>query len=355
MLTYRPFTVEPTLRPECVLDVDKNAEGPAPQVATFTEKFDMAGEEMSKDEGHVHEITAADQDVGMREPIIELPATEEQKPLVTEPETQPEHLVQVEEAAEEAEEPIEVQPPAPPEQLLEAAEEEEKEEVEPSPPVAPTTEETPAAPDAMEREKTPSPVPEEEEKQGVEGLKEHSTLKREAPPETPKSEPRAKRKKVPSPQEQGESPFMVAIKEIPSGSTRTFAEVASAAEKPNASSTVGKLIKGLNLPGENTIPWWRVVGNDGRLRTGEEGVEQLTKLREEGARPKDGETVLEWASRVAADVVGCYGYGTQKCVFAEHTDPTVDKFNSKRVEKFASVTQAEERGWVLLADQEIEE
>lgn len=143
------------------------------------------------------------------------------------------------------------------------------------------------------------------------------------------------------------------IKAIPAGQTRTYSEIAFLAGYLRNAPAVGKIIRRLNLPSETSIPWHRVVGQDGRLRL-KEGEEQLRRLIAEGARPREEESIGAWMERVGKKVVGVYAVGSQKMVFTDTVEKLGEKMNWKKVEGFDSVGQAEERGWVRMATQMME-
>lgn len=171
------------------------------------------------------------------------------------------------------------------------------------------------------------------------------------PPTAPAARAEAQPAPSPSPSPILDQPTAIieSIKSVPAGETRTYSEVAFIAGFPRAATTVGKIIRGLNLTEETFIPWHRVVSQDGKLRAKSEGEEQLRRLIEEGARPREEESIEGWLERVGKKVVGVYGVGPQKMVFTDNMEELGEKVSKKKVEGFSSVEQAEERGWVRMA------
>jgi methylated-DNA-protein-cysteine methyltransferase related protein len=60
-----------------------------------------------------------------------------------------------------------------------------------------------------------------------------------------------------------EDATLAVIRSIPSGAAMTYGEVAAEAGHPGAARAVGRL---LAHTGED-LPWWRVVGSGGRIRS----------------------------------------------------------------------------------------
>lgn len=67
------------------------------------------------------------------------------------------------------------------------------------------------------------------------------------------------------------------IRSIPPGEVMSYGEVAEAAGHPGAARAVGTLLRFTT----EDLPWWRVVGWDGRLRAPDPD-EQAARLRAEG-------------------------------------------------------------------------
>jgi alkylated DNA nucleotide flippase Atl1 len=85
--------------------------------------------------------------------------------------------------------------------------------------------------------------------------------------------------------------YFAAVRAIPKGETRTYAEVAQAAGKPpGCSRMVGKALRTLDIQ-RTKVPWWRVVTADGAMHAAGPHLApiQLQHLRNEGARPEAGE------------------------------------------------------------------
>jgi len=235
--------------------------------------------------------------------------------------------------------------------------EEEKEQLAPS-----AAAETPMATEArvpvtvtpLKREAHEAPAPEPQQQQEQEQEQEEEA-QQQPPPEKrqkllPEEEPAAPAP-APSPIPDQTVAILESIKTIPAGQTRTYSEVAFLAGYPSNASAVGKIIRGLNLPSEASIPWHRVVGQDGRLRLNDEGEVQLSRLVDEGARPREEESIGAWMERAGKKVVGVYAMGSQKMVFTDTVEELAEKVNRKKVEGFDGVEQAEERGWVRMATQ----
>jgi methylated-DNA-protein-cysteine methyltransferase-like protein len=69
-----------------------------------------------------------------------------------------------------------------------------------------------------------------------------------------------------------------AVRAIPRGEVRSYAQVALYAGRPGAARGVGRELKTL----EN-VPWWRVIRADGTLAPAV-AVEQVRRLKAEGVR-----------------------------------------------------------------------
>lgn len=74
---------------------------------------------------------------------------------------------------------------------------------------------------------------------------------------------------------------------IPPGRVATYGQVAGAAGLPGRARLVGRALK--SLPDHSPVPWYRVVGTGGRIRT-EPGPDgeflQALLLRDEGVEVK---------------------------------------------------------------------
>ena len=69
-----------------------------------------------------------------------------------------------------------------------------------------------------------------------------------------------------------------AVRAIPRGEVRSYAQVALYAGRPGAARGVGRELKTL----EN-VPWWRIIRSDGMLAPAV-AVEQARRLKAEGVR-----------------------------------------------------------------------
>lgn len=67
------------------------------------------------------------------------------------------------------------------------------------------------------------------------------------------------------------------VRSIRAGEVLTYGEVAAEAGHPGAARAVGTLLRTTGA----TLPWWRVVGTGGRLRS-PHPAEQARRLRREG-------------------------------------------------------------------------
>ena len=97
--------------------------------------------------------------------------------------------------------------------------------------------------------------------------------------------------------------YLEALRRVPKGETRSFMELAAMAGRPGAARAAGRAVRA--CPMDSRLPWHRVVAADGTL-IGEEDrtTRQLTRLRREGARPRDGESVTTWGARCRIAFVG---------------------------------------------------
>ena len=74
--------------------------------------------------------------------------------------------------------------------------------------------------------------------------------------------------------------FEKAILAIPAGKVSTYGKVAEAAGYPRYHRAVARLLRGKHF---DRLPWHRVVGTDGRIKTsGNSAKEQRARLQEEG-------------------------------------------------------------------------
>jgi methylated-DNA-protein-cysteine methyltransferase-like protein len=72
---------------------------------------------------------------------------------------------------------------------------------------------------------------------------------------------------------------MKAVRAIPRGEVRSYAQVALYAGRPGAARGVGQELKSLEHP--RSVPWWRVIRADGTLAPAV-SHEQARRLRAEG-------------------------------------------------------------------------
>ena len=97
--------------------------------------------------------------------------------------------------------------------------------------------------------------------------------------------------------------YLQAARRIPPGETRTFLELAALAGRPGAARAAGRALAACD--GRGDVPWHRVVAADGSLaKDTARARRQLTWLRQEGGRPREGESVIEWALRRRVHLVG---------------------------------------------------
>ena len=99
-------------------------------------------------------------------------------------------------------------------------------------------------------------------------------------PSKRKTASKAAPKSRPEPHERLPFPEAVrrAVRAIPRGEVRSYAQVALYAGRPGAARGVGRELKTL----EN-VPWWRVIRSDGMLAPAV-AVEQARRLKAEGVR-----------------------------------------------------------------------
>jgi len=72
-----------------------------------------------------------------------------------------------------------------------------------------------------------------------------------------------------------------AVRAIPRGQVRSYAQVALYAGRPGAARGVGHELKGLPEQRQRDVPWWRVIRSDGTLAPFV-AHEQAKRLRSEG-------------------------------------------------------------------------
>ncbi len=134
--------------------------------------------------------------------------------------------------------------------------------------------------------------------------------------------------------------YLDAIRGIPAGGTRTFLEVAGLAGRSGAARAAGRVVGKCAVDGD--VPWHRVVGSSGEFAADEARAEvQRERLREEDARPREDESVREWAERVGTPLVGRWSSRT----FLEADDPQLDRSSPDKVEALSSVAVATRRGF----------
>lgn len=137
-----------------------------------------------------------------------------------------------------------------------------------------------------------------------------------------------------------ESRYLAAARRIPRGETRTYTELAALAGRPGAARAAGRAV-GL-VPAGARLPWHRVVAADGGLaRDPERARVQLRRLRREGARPREGEAVADWARRRGAALVG----KLPERVVAPAGDARARRWRALQVEAFAAEVDALARGF----------
>lgn len=140
----------------------------------------------------------------------------------------------------------------------------------------------------------------------------------------------------------GTDRYREAARRIPAGETRTFAELAVLAGRPGSQRAAGRSIAGV-ADDDADVPWHRVVTAGGKLGA-RRGALQLARLRAEGARPCDGESVAAWVKRVRARWVA----DLAKRRFARASDLAVARFDALAVERVASEAAALARSFAPL-------
>jgi alkylated DNA nucleotide flippase Atl1 len=137
-----------------------------------------------------------------------------------------------------------------------------------------------------------------------------------------------------------ENAYIEALSKIPKGETRTYGEIARLAGRPTGARAAGRAVSA--CPSDAKTPWHRAVTADGGLSIDpERAASQLERLRKEGARPKEGESVVKWARRTKAAFVGDWK-GRR---FAAFDHERVAGFDPERVERMASAADAKARGF----------
>ncbi len=133
------------------------------------------------------------------------------------------------------------------------------------------------------------------------------------------------------------NPYWDALRQIPRGQTRSFMELAAMAGRPGAARAAGRAVASAST--SPTLPHHRVVDSQGRARDSL----LLVRLRREGARPRTRESIVDWAKRVNAPLIG--DYRTRQ--FAPRTDARTLEWHPDQVEPFAGEAEATARGFTL--------
>eukprot|EP00928_Gymnodinium_smaydae_P062846 TRINITY_DN46600_c0_g1_i1.p1 TRINITY_DN46600_c0_g1~~TRINITY_DN46600_c0_g1_i1.p1 ORF type:complete len:447 (-),score=60.15 TRINITY_DN46600_c0_g1_i1:41-1381(-) len=144
------------------------------------------------------------------------------------------------------------------------------------------------------------------------------------------------------------------LREIPIGRTRSKMEVFRAAlEKlgrgDEAIGTGTRTVLGGHLKAlvsSRAEGWHRVVASDGGFwdSPASAAVQQLKLLRQEGARPRVGESVPAWAARVGATRVGCYRPSSSGGrLHVPPDDPVASRWAASLVEPLSGEKEAAER------------
>jgi methylated-DNA-protein-cysteine methyltransferase related protein len=145
-----------------------------------------------------------------------------------------------------------------------------------------------------------------------------------------------------------ENIYVKAVNAIPKGETRCFGEIAILAGKPKAPRAAGRVLS--SYPTTGKAAWHRAVTTRGSLSIDPERARiQLERLRREGARPREDETVAKWAKRVGANFVGDYRSG----LYVEVRHPRLNKFDPLFVERLESETAGVDRLFEHVDDREI--
>lgn len=135
-------------------------------------------------------------------------------------------------------------------------------------------------------------------------------------------------------------PYLETARRIPSGETRSFAELAAMAGRPGGARAAGRTLAA--CPVESDVPWHRVVAADGSLaRDPARAAEQLARLRAEGARCGAEESLSQWIARRELKLVG----RLPQRVFHAAADERVARWRPLRVEPLVDEAQALARGF----------
>jgi methylated-DNA-protein-cysteine methyltransferase related protein len=84
------------------------------------------------------------------------------------------------------------------------------------------------------------------------------------------------------------------VRRVPRGRVASYGAIAAAIGSPRAARAVGRALAG--LPDDNDVPWWRIIGGDGRVSIRGDfnaAALQTALLRREGIRfGRDGR--VDW-------------------------------------------------------------
>jgi alkylated DNA nucleotide flippase Atl1 len=135
-------------------------------------------------------------------------------------------------------------------------------------------------------------------------------------------------------------PYLEAAQKIPAGETRSFRELAALAGRPAAARAAGRAIAACPL--DEGRAWQRVVFADGSLSSDVERARvQLERLRREGARPREGESIARYAKRRRAEWILNW---RARCI-ASIDDTRIHDWPADRVEAARNKDDALARGF----------
>ncbi|MDZ4771974.1 MAG: MGMT family protein [Planctomycetota bacterium] len=139
-----------------------------------------------------------------------------------------------------------------------------------------------------------------------------------------------------------ESIYVTAVNTVPKGETRSFGQIAALAGKPMAARAAGRTLT--SYPVEGKAAWQRAVTARGGFSIDPIRADwQLQKLRSDGARPRENETIERWAKRVGAGCVGNWRNGQ----YFSPLDPRLAKLDPQFVERLTDEARARARGFML--------
>jgi alkylated DNA nucleotide flippase Atl1 len=84
------------------------------------------------------------------------------------------------------------------------------------------------------------------------------------------------------------------VEQIPAGRATTYGDLARMASDIGTAPVTARMVGRIMATAQRDVPWWRVVGHDGRLPPGLTD-EALVRLREDGCPLRGDRVDLRWA------------------------------------------------------------